>query len=119
MRVLRRAKEILAGEDVTYERARRDLASENLLSYAPDAESEGTAARDAAAEREAAERFVRDVVERATAPLREANTQLVARLSEVEREVRTLRDILQSADGALDRDEALAGERRRGWPFSR
>jgi hypothetical protein len=36
MRVLRRVKEILRREDVTYERARRELAGEGLLTYEPD-----------------------------------------------------------------------------------
>src|SRR5438552_40647 len=63
MRILRRAKEILGREDVTYERARRELSGEGLLSYEPEeGASNGPQPRDESADREAAERFVLDVV---------------------------------------------------------
>src|SRR5438093_12258817 len=60
MRVLRRSKEILKGDDVTYERARRVLGGEGLLNYEAEAGAGGE--RDEAADREAAERLVREVV---------------------------------------------------------
>src|SRR5918911_2185622 len=58
MRILRRAKEILKSDDVTYERARRLLGDEGLMS--PEAQP-AVGRRDDAADREAAERFVREV----------------------------------------------------------
>lgn len=94
MRVLRRAKEVLDGEDVTYERARRMLAGEGLLSYQPEPDSDGGvgSARDESADREAAERFVRDVVGREVGPLRDVVSALAARIGELERELRQLRE---------------------------
>src|SRR5437868_4675132 len=71
MRILRRVKEILRREDVTYERARRELTQEGLLTYELEEDGStpgGAPSRDPAAERDAAERFVMDVVERAVAP---------------------------------------------------
>jgi DNA-binding transcriptional MerR regulator len=127
MRILRRAKEVLARDDVTYERARRELAGEGLMTYeVEDAGQNGSTARDEAAEREAAERFVLSVVERAVAPLREQQTALVAKVAELERELRAFREQsvsrayaptattdagVQSVAGMSDAD------RRRGWRF--
>src|SRR5262245_65999319 len=59
MRVLRRAKEILKQPDTTYERARRLLADEGLLSY--EAEEGGGGGRDEPADREAGARFVPEI----------------------------------------------------------
>lgn len=127
MRVLRRVKEILRREDVTYERARRELAGEGLLTYEPDEHESPNgkaAARDLQAEREAAERFVVEVVERAVAGMKEQQSALAAKLAELERELRALRE--QSATGrAVATPGAEHGvqpigmdaERRRGWRF--
>ena len=120
MRVLRRAKEILKSDDVTYERARRLLAGEGLLTYEADPASGG---RDDAADREAAERFVREVVAREVATVREAQAGLTARLGEVEREIRALREQLRGAPGGAassvtsTREDVGEGDRRRSWPF--
>src|SRR2546428_1212686 len=81
MRVLRRAKEILKSDDVTYQRARRLLGDEELLSY--EAEP-GAGGRDEAADRAAAERFVREVVAGEVGPVREAQAGLTAQLAELE-----------------------------------
>jgi DNA-binding transcriptional MerR regulator len=115
MRVLRRAKEILRDPDTTYERARRALAGEGLLSYeleAADNGSAGSHGRSEAADREAAEQFVREVVAREVSSLREANTQLVARVTDVERQLGQLREELAAA---LEADPSADGARRRGW----
>ena len=115
MRVLRRAKEILRDPDTTYERARRALAGEGLLSYEVEAGESGPAAapaRNEAADREAAERFVREVVAREVSSLREANTQLVGRMTDLERQLRQLRDELTTA---LEPETTADGTRRRGW----
>src|SRR5262245_61740616 len=88
MRVLRRAKDVLKGDDVTYERARRLLGEEGLLSYEADPATDG---RDDAADRQAAERFVGDVVAREIAAVRDG---LTSRVAELEREVRALREQL-------------------------
>lgn len=136
MRVLRRAKEILAGEDMTYDRARRALASDGLLteeaSEAGGNGASGPASRGAASEREAAERFVREVVERQVAPLRDMVSGLVQRVGELEREARALRDGTgrgAPAPGAISGGAARPAspvegiqeigdlDRRRGWPF--
>src|SRR5262245_47060393 len=98
MRVLRRAKEILKDDEVTYERARRMLAGEGLLSHEGEPAA-ATPGRDEAADRQAAERFVREVVAREVAAVREAQAGLVARVGELEREVRALREHLRSALG--------------------
>src|SRR5262245_11908419 len=51
MRILRRAKEILKTPDVTYERARRELSTEGLLTYEPeDGGTNGSQPRDDAAD---------------------------------------------------------------------
>jgi DNA-binding transcriptional MerR regulator len=108
MRVLRRAKEVLRLPDMTYERARRTLAEEALLTDDPEAAP--TPAHDEAADREAAERFVREVVARELAAVRDVQTQLAGRVAELERELRTLRDELEAAE-----PEEPNPERRRGW----
>src|SRR5579884_1252590 len=103
MRILRRVKEILRREDVTYERARRELAGEGLLTYEAEdgGSSNGSApARDPAAEREAAERFVMEVVERAVGSLREQQAALTARVAELERELRAAREQSGAVAGA-------------------
>jgi DNA-binding transcriptional MerR regulator len=129
MRVLRRAKEVLGRDDVTYERARRELTGEGLMAYEAEesAGSNGSAPRDAAAEREAAERFVSSVVERAVAPFRDQQAALVARVGELERELRALREQAASRAyvPAVTPDtggvQSVAGmseaDRRRGWRF--
>jgi DNA-binding transcriptional MerR regulator len=120
MRVLRRAKEILKGDDVTYERARRLLGDEGLLRY--EAEP-GSGGRDDAADREAAERFVREIVAGEVGPVREAQAGLSARLAELERELRALREQLRGTLGSAAgtvmpaREEAHEADRRRTWPF--
>jgi hypothetical protein len=136
MRVLRRAKEILKDPDITYERARRTLSTEGLLTH--DA-GEGAASdgqprdRDDAGDRQAAERFVRDVVERQVAQLREMVTGLVQRVGELEREVRELREAparppAPTGPAPVARPAASTTttegvqeigdfDRRRGWPF--
>src|SRR5689334_903843 len=96
MRVLRRAKEILKGDDVTYERARRLLGDEGLLTF--EAEPAG-GERDAAADREAAARFVRDIVAAEVAAVREAQSGLGGRVAELEREIRALREQLRGTLG--------------------
>ncbi|HEY3109205.1 MAG TPA: MerR family transcriptional regulator [Chloroflexota bacterium] len=120
MRLLRRAKEILRSDDVTYERARRLLGGEGLLSYEADPAAGG---RDDAADREAAERFVREIVDGEVGPVREAHDGLTARLAELEEEIRALREQLRgtlgSAAGSVRpaRQEAAEPDRRRTWPF--
>ena len=115
MRVLRRAKEILRDPDTTYERARRALAGEGLLTYEVEVGDNGASAstgRNEAADREAAERFVREVVARELGTVREANTQLVARVADLERQLRELREELAAA---LEPEANADGTRRRGW----
>lgn len=133
MRILRRAKEILAREDITYQRARRELASEGLLQVdAAEPAASPASTRDDSADREAAEAFVRGVVERAVAPLRDGQAALAARIVELEREIRALRaapvvaapavaaDLPRSAaPDESDRRRSTVpdeGDRRR-WPF--
>jgi DNA-binding transcriptional MerR regulator len=112
MRVLRRAKEILRDPDTTYERARRALSTEGLLSYEPEGDEVVVAPeRDDVADREAAEKFVRDVVAREVVALREADGQLAQRVADLERQLRQLREELTSAVEA----EPASGERRKGW----
>jgi DNA-binding transcriptional MerR regulator len=118
MRVLRRAKDILdrtRNPDTTYEQARRTLAGEGLLSHDAEVGENGAAApaaRNDAADREAAERFVREVVAREMGTLREANGQLVARVTDLERQLRQLRDDLAAA---LEPESTADGGRRKGW----
>ena len=114
MRVLRRAKEILRDPDTTYERARRALAGEGLLNFEVEASDNGSAsaARDEAADREAAERFVREVVAHEVSSVREANAQLAARVADLERQLRELRDELAAA---MESETSADGTRRRGW----
>jgi DNA-binding transcriptional MerR regulator len=111
MRVLRRAKDILKTPDMTYERARRTLAEETLLADEPEAPAPE---RDEAGDREAAERFVRDVVAREVAALRDGQAQLTGRIAELERRLRDLEAELEAETNAIEREEAGA-ERRRGW----
>jgi DNA-binding transcriptional MerR regulator len=111
MRVLRRAKDILKTADMTYERARRTLAEEALMTEEPDA---AAPERDDAGDREAAERFVREIVAREVAALREGQAQLVGRVAELERQMRTLEAELEAESSAVEREEASA-DRRRGW----
>jgi DNA-binding transcriptional MerR regulator len=130
MRVLRRAKDILKDKEVTYERARRMLGGEGLLQY--EAESNGASAsgslggsRDEAADRAAAERFVRDVVARELAGMREAQTGLMARIGELEREVRTMREQGRGPARPVETTGGVTGivardddpNHRRTWPF--
>ena len=139
MRVLRRAKEVLGRDDVTYESARRDLLSEGLLSF--DSGEQHTAAtatnssrgvpapRDEAAERGAAERFVRDIVERNIQQVRDAQTNLTSRVTELEREIQVLREQLGARGSATVTPEPDVpsnvtrpspvedAERRRSWRF--
>ena len=132
MRILRRAKEILRNPDVTYERARRELTGEGLLTYeVEEGGANGSGSRDEAAERAAAERFVTDVVDRATAPLREQQAALAARVADLERELRALREqavsraytpaaataAAESAGGVQSVAGLSEAERRRGWRF--
>jgi DNA-binding transcriptional MerR regulator len=118
MRVLRRAKDILdrkRNPDTTYEQARRMLAGEGLLTYETEIAENGAsapAARNDAADREAAERFVREVVAREMSVVRDANGQLAARVTEIERQLRQLRDELAAA---LEPETTTDGGRRRGW----
>ena len=120
MRVLRRAKEILKGDDVTYERARRLLGDEGLLTFEAEAAGGG---RDNAADREAAARFVREIVAAEVAAVREAQSGLSGRLVELEREIRALREQLRGTlgNGASSvmpaREESADADRRRAWPF--
>src|SRR4051794_25509279 len=95
MRVLRRAKDVLKGDDVTYERARRLLGEEGLLSV----EAEAVGGERDAADREAAARFVRDIVAAEVAPFREVQSGLGGRLAELEREIRALREQLRGTLG--------------------
>jgi DNA-binding transcriptional MerR regulator len=121
MRVLRRAKEVLKGDDVTYERARRLLGDEGLLSHEADPTTGG--GRSDAADRQAAERFVTEIVAREIAAVREVQGGLVTRVNEIERELRALREQLRSALGGAAstvmpaRDESGETDRRRAWPF--
>lgn len=130
MRVLRRAKEILARDDVTYERARRELTGEGLMTYEIEdggGASNGSSPRDEAAEREAAERFVAGVVDRAIGPYREQLAALTARVGELEREVRAYREQAASRaytpsatpDTGVQPVGGLSGSeaQRRGWRF--
>jgi DNA-binding transcriptional MerR regulator len=127
MRVLRRVKEILRREDVTYERARRELANEGLLTYEPDEHESPngkSSARDLQAEREAAERFVVEVVERAVAGMKEQHAVLVAKVAELERELRALREQPAAARAFVSpggeqgvQPIGMDAERRRGWRF--
>ena len=140
MRVLRRAKEVLGRDDVTYESARRDLLSEGLLSFDSNEQHGSTSgpggsrstapARDETAERAAAERFVRDIVDRNVQQVREAQTALAARLSDLEREIRGLREQLSTrgnsvqdnneteiASNATKSSASDDAERRRSWRF--
>jgi DNA-binding transcriptional MerR regulator len=120
MRVLRRAKDILKNDDVTYERARRQLTGEGLLSHEAEPAAGG---RDETADREAAERFVREIVAREVAAVREGQAGLVSRLGEMEREIRALREQLRGALGGAAstvmpaRDDGAEADRRRTWPF--
>ena len=111
MRVLRRAKDILKTADMTYERARRTLAEEALMTEDPDV---AAPERDDAGDREAAERFVREIVAREVAALREGQAQLTGRVAELERQLRTLEAELEAESSAVEREEASA-DRRRGW----
>jgi DNA-binding transcriptional MerR regulator len=111
MRVLRRAKDILRTADMTYERARRTLAEEALLTDEPEA---AAPARDDAGDREAAERFVREIVAAEIAGLREGQALLAGRVGELERRLRALEAELEGEGTAGEREEASA-ERRRGW----
>jgi len=111
MRVLRRAKDILKTADMTYERARRTLAEEALMTEDPDG---AAPERDDAGDREAAERFVREIVAREVAALREGQAQLTGRVAELERQLRTLEAELEAESSAVEREEASA-DRRRGW----
>jgi DNA-binding transcriptional MerR regulator len=111
MRVLRRAKDILKTPDMTYERARRTLTEETLLVDEPDAP---TAERDDSSDREAAERFVREVVAREVAALRDGQAQLAGRVAELERRLHDLEAELEAESAAIEREEAGA-DRRRGW----
>jgi DNA-binding transcriptional MerR regulator len=120
MRVLRRAKEILKNDDLTYERARRLLAGEGLLAHEADQVAGG---RDEAADREAAERFVLEIVAREVAVVREGQAALAARVGEMEREIRALREQLRGTLGGAAstvmpaRDDGGEVDRRRTWPF--
>ena len=139
MRVLRRAKEVLARDDVTYESARRDLSSEGLLSFDSN-EQHGSSltaggaravvpVRDETAERAAAERFVRDIVDRNIQQVIETQASLISRLGDLEREIRGLREQMASRVNSRESDDvdprsALAkpapaddAERRRSWRF--
>jgi DNA-binding transcriptional MerR regulator len=111
MRVLRRAKDVLKTADMTYERARRTLAEEALMTEDPDG---AAPERDDAGDREAAERFVREIVAREVAALREGQAQLTGRVAELERQLRTLEAELEAESSAVEREEASA-DRRRGW----
>ena len=139
MRVLRRAKEVLGRDDVTYESARRDLLSEGLLSFdVNEAHGAGTATsgprqpaapRDETAERAAAERFVRDIVERNIQQVREAQVAFTARIADLEREIRGLREQMGARGASPESPEPDANsgatrstavddaERRRSWRF--
>jgi len=134
MRVLRRAKELLKNNpDLTYERARRELTGEGLMTYEAEESgmtSNGSSPRDEVAEREAAERFVAAVVDRAIGPYREQLAALSSRVGELEREVRAYREQAASraytpaatADaGAGTGVQSLGGlgdpAQRRGWRF--
>lgn len=118
LRLLRRAKEILSGEDVTYERARRTLAGEGLLTQPEMDPQAGGVQRDDTAAREAAEQFVRDIVARSLTEFVATQSRTVSRLEQLEREVQALRVQLASAPNA---SPATPGELRtdaprRGWP---
>ncbi len=139
MRVLRRAKEVLGRDDVTYESARRDLLSEGLLSFdsneqhastgGPGGSRSAAPARDETAERASAERFVRDIVDRNIQQVRDVQTALTSRLSELEREIRGLREQLSMRGNVVEAKEAEVAssatkspasedaERRRSWRF--
>ncbi len=122
MRVLRRAKEILSGEDVTYERARRELSAEGLLSYVVEADGGGAQeGRDPAAEQAAWIEFIRGIVQEEIATLREASANLGRRIDGLERSLDRLSasaaptgsPITPGAPAAAVDSEA---ERRRNWP---
>jgi DNA-binding transcriptional MerR regulator len=119
MRVLRRAKDILRTADMTYDRARRALAEEALLAEEPEAAPPG---RDEAGDREAAERFVREVVASEVGALRESQAQLAGRVAELERQLRSLEAELEArpaqgapGTGPAAESEEARGDRRRGW----
>jgi DNA-binding transcriptional MerR regulator len=122
MRVLRRAKEVLKNDDITYERARRMLTEEGLLGHEADPAA-ASGGRDEAADRESAERFVREIVAREVASAREAQDGLAARVGEMEREIRALREQLRANLGGAAstvmpaRDDGAEADRRRAWPF--
>jgi DNA-binding transcriptional MerR regulator len=125
MRVLRRAKDVLKSPDVTYERARKVLSDEGLMSHEADVAPSGGGgtARDETGDREAAERFVREIVVREVTAVREAQASLAARFGEMEREIRALREQLRGTLGGAAStvmpapDDATDAERRRAWPF--
>ncbi|MBM4419229.1 MAG: MerR family transcriptional regulator [Chloroflexi bacterium] len=121
MRVLRRAKEILSGEDVTYERARRDLSAEGLLSYVVDGDGGGVQeVRDQAAEQAAWIEFIRGIVQEEIATLRDLSANLVRRIDGLERSLDRPNASPTPSGGPISTTSAAAvdseAERRRNWP---
>ena len=123
IRLLRRAKELLAEEDATYAGVRQRLVSERLLPPGRDSSSEATANEAAAntptpeEERAAAERFVRlaaePLVAQAVADLRR---QYDERLQVLERDLAEVRAELARLRRDPARTTTEATDRRR-WPF--
>jgi len=111
-RVLRRVREILTDPDATYAQARRRLIEEGLLSSGPTEilpEPVEPAPQPTAEEREAAERFVRAILDRIAQPW-------LQRLDHLENEITMLRQELASLQVNSPTDEPTGGGRRR-WPF--
>jgi len=111
-RVLRRAREILADREVTYAQARQRLREEGLLVVPTPPRESPTNTGDgpaSAEERDAAERFVKTVVERLSRPL-------IERIEHLEREVALLRQEIEETRVPLGTPDATNAGRRR-WPF--
>lgn len=125
VRLLRRAKELLAEEDATYAGVRGNLVAEKLLPLHAAASDNGAVATEAddrppetAAEEErvAAERFVRAIAEPIiNHSLQDLCRQYDARLEELELTVAELRAEISR----LRREPARSSDSadRRRWPF--
>jgi DNA-binding transcriptional MerR regulator len=113
-RVLRRAREILSDGDVTYAQVRLQLVQEGLLPP-PTAPAAAPSPEEPASEdeRQAAERFVLRLVDRAAQPW-------IERVERLEREVQALRQelaSLQAAPSPSSEEAPEAAPGRRRWIF--
>ena len=110
-RVLRRAREILSDGDVTYAQVRQQLVQEGLLppppASAPQPSPDEPSTED---ERQAAERFVLRLVDRAAQPW-------IERVERLEREVQVLRQELASLQAPASEEAPEAAPGRRRWIF--